>query len=203
MLFQVILPIPFSLFFFRTGLGIFSHGGDERTYTDSAKEMTIMMICGLCLLPAAFSRMVSATPYFELENDAIVGFIFTYILGALLEFRNRLVDATIPIIILSHLYYTVNHSPNVAMIIYWMTVFSMLRGMETILGSLAIFEEYRPWIERYHKYVSDIELATIYFKLWADCMALDKMDLVVYFALIILPFVYFGALSESRYIACF
>jgi hypothetical protein len=197
----IILTLPFVLLGFRYLAQWLTHGTSERVYMSAAKDCTILLLCGTTLLTCLFSRLVSTTPFYDLENETIMTYVIIEIMATILEFRKVLYDATVPLLfqslILYQLYYQREFYQD---ILYWVTVFSCVRGFETIASSLTLDGGSLPLdvLRICYRHLSRLEFAVIYLKCIHRTLTVEELEIDVLIVCACASVIYFGRFADTH-----
>jgi hypothetical protein len=172
-----IVQVPFVIFSIRGLLNWVLAASDVRVYWQVTRGVTTGLLCGSALLYAVYSRLLSATPYIEEEQEAIMIFLYIQFIASVFEHGYHVVDrpgdVAFMIFLIGVAAYQAAYSEFWSTLMYWLMVFSVLRSGESLVLTLT---QNRPTYVSVFKMISRLEAVTLVYHLLEMFVFRDPVD---------------------------
>jgi len=199
---ELLLLVPIIEISIRIGLGLClnNEGGDESSYITPTKDLTNLLFCLPSIIKCSWARIFSVTPYLELENHVVYVYYYIQIIGMIIQFRNNLSDVMVPLIPIVAILIGGQMSQYIQIISYWVTLFSVVHGIETIV--LPVKHNYPRSTRLFNRIMWWSAIGTFLYQsiVWVreDKNNVSKIWREVLPMVIYIIFTYWGSFSEYR-----
>lgn len=172
-----IVQVPFVILAIRGLLNWVFASSDVRVYWQVTRGVTTGLLCGSALLYAVYSRLLSATPYIEEEQEAVMIFLYIQFITGLFEHGYHVVDrpgdVAFMIFLIGVAAYQAAYSEFWSTLMYWLMVFSVLRSGESLVLTLT---QNRSTYVTVFKMISRLEAVTLVYHLLDMFVFRDHAD---------------------------
>jgi len=199
---ELLLLVPIIEIAIRTILQfcVDNDGGDESSYITPTKDLTNLLFCLPSIIKCSWARIFSVTPYLELENHVVYVYFYIQMIGTFIQFRRNPSDVLVPLLPIVAILVGCGMSQYIHIISYWVTLFSVIHGLETIV--LPIRHHYPRTTRLFNSIMWWAAIGTFFYQsiIWVreDKNNVSKIWREVLPMVIYIIFTYWGSFSEYR-----